>query len=124
MRQGRHGNPLCNSACQAGQIRTHCCGVSAPSSRRALGRSGHLILFIVARDPGQTAGEIRELVTRTIRTALSPRHVPDQIVTAPAIPRTLTGKKLEIPVKRILQGADPAQVASPDTLANPNNLGY
>ena len=85
---------------------------------------GQLILFIVARNPGQADTELHRLVSQTIRSSLSPRHVPDQIITAPAIPRTLTGKKLEVPVKRILQGADPAKVANPDTLANPHSLDY
>ena len=52
----------------------------------------------------------------------SPRHVPDQIRAIVAVPRTLNGKKLEVPVKRILLGEDPAQVASRDTLANPEAL--
>ena len=48
-----------------------------------------------------------------LRDALSPRHVPDTIVAVPAIPRTLTGKKLELPVKRILTGDPAAEVVSP-----------
>ncbi len=54
-----------------------------------------------------------------LRTQLSPRHVPDVIVAVPAIPRTLNGKKLEVPVKRLFQGEPPDNVASPDTLADP-----
>ena len=50
---------------------------------------------------------------------LSPRHVPDSIVAVPAIPRTLTGKKLELRSRRILQGRPPAEVISLDALANP-----
>ena len=54
-----------------------------------------------------------------LRAALSPRHVPDTVEAVPAIPRTLTGKKLELPVKRILLGAPPKDVASRDALADP-----
>ena len=49
-------------------------------------------------------------------------HVPDRIIAVPAIPRTLTGKKLETPIKRILRGGEPDQLASRDALANPDAL--
>ena len=58
----------------------------------------------------------------TLRGALSPRHAPDTIVAVPAIPRTLTGKKLELPVKRILTGAAVAEVASRDALVDPASI--
>jgi acetoacetyl-CoA synthetase len=57
-----------------------------------------------------------------LRSALSPRHVPDEIVAVPAIPRTLSGKKLEVPVKRILMGAPPDEAASRGALMNPSAL--
>ena len=57
-----------------------------------------------------------------LRSMLSPRHVPDDIYTVPAIPRTHSGKKLEVPVKRILGGAPVASVASEGSLANPGAL--
>jgi acetoacetyl-CoA synthetase len=64
------------------------------------GGPGELWLFIVADDDGDLASRIRAALRRD----LSPRHVPDQIVVVPAIPRTLSGKKLEVPVKRVLSG--------------------
>src|SRR4051794_32309178 len=77
------------------------------------GGPGELILFVVAElDDGLKAGIAGEL-----RRQLSPRHVPDAIVAVPAIPRTLTGKKLEAPVKRILRGAPADTVASRGALA-------
>ncbi|MCP2281103.1 acetoacetate--CoA ligase [Nocardia amikacinitolerans] len=85
---------------------------------------GRLVLFVVANEADQPDTELHRLVSQTIRTALSPRHVPDRIITAPAVPRTRTGKKLEVPVKRILQGADPGVVADLDTLANPASLNF
>jgi len=53
---------------------------------------------------------------------ISSRHVPDEIYEIEAIPTTLSGKKLEVPVKRILLGAEPAEVASPDALMDPRAL--
>jgi acetoacetyl-CoA synthetase len=83
--------------------------------------SDQLILFIVAAD-----GELTEAVTsdikRELRQRLSPRHVPDSILAVPTVPRTLTGKKLEVPVKRILQGANLGDVASGSALADPDSL--
>jgi acetoacetyl-CoA synthetase len=57
-----------------------------------------------------------------LRTSLSPRHIPDTITAVPAIPRNRTGKKLELPVKKILLGAQPDEVASREVLADPASL--
>ena len=57
-----------------------------------------------------------------MRSALSPRHAPDTIVAVPTIPRTMTGKKLELPVKRILLGAAVTDVVSPDALVDPGSI--
>jgi len=59
-----------------------------------------------------------------LRAALSPRHVPDEIRAVPGIPRTLSGKKLEVPVRKILLGTPVADAADPDALANPEVLAY
>ena len=61
-------------------------------------------------------------IATALRRALSPRHVPDEIVAVPAVPRNRTGKKLELPVKRILHGARPDDVAGRDVLADPTSL--
>ena len=66
--------------------------------------------------------ELRAAIGDELRRALSPRHVPDRIDQVAAIPRTLSGKKLEIPVKRILLGEPPEGVASSDSLADPVSL--
>jgi acetoacetyl-CoA synthetase len=63
-------------------------------------------------------------IRRRIREDCSPRHVPDEVIAAPAIPRTLSGKILEVPVKRILTGAPADEVASRDSLANPEALDW
>ena len=57
-----------------------------------------------------------------IRSQLSPRHVPDEIHVIGEVPRTLSGKKLEVPVKAVLRGASPDSVISVDSLANPGSL--
>jgi acetoacetyl-CoA synthetase len=90
------------------------------------GRNGELRmwLFVVLR-PGATLDE--ELVRRIkqrVREDCSPRHVPDVLAQIAEVPRTLSGKVLEVPVKRILMGAPPAQAASVDSLANPQALEY
>jgi acetoacetyl-CoA synthetase len=89
-----------------------------------LGTEGQLVLY-VALAPGVTLDD--DLVTR-VRTALrgqlSPRHVPDEIIVVPGIPRTLSGKKLEIPVRKILLGAPVDQAADPSALANPEVLRF
>jgi acetoacetyl-CoA synthetase len=88
----------------------------------AEGGSGELLLFVVAA-PGTVVDEgVRSQIAGALRRELSPRHVPDTIVAVPAIPRTLTGKKLEAPVKRILSGEPPEKVASRDSLADPAAL--
>jgi len=84
------------------------------------GGPGELWLFVVAprADPTDLEGELRTL----IRSRLSPRHVPDHVVVVDAVPRTLTGKKLEVPVKKILAGANPEIVVATSSLANPDSL--
>jgi acetoacetyl-CoA synthetase len=83
------------------------------------GGPGELLLFVQLHNGVELEDELRARLGRALRSALSPRHVPDTIEAVPAIPRTLTGKKLELPVKRILLGADHTQVASRDALADP-----
>jgi acetoacetyl-CoA synthetase len=88
------------------------------------GTAGSLRLFVVLC-PGATLDEgLRRELRRRIREDCSPRHVPDEIAQVPAVPRTLSGKLLEVPVKRILSGAAPGEVASRESLANPEALDY
>lgn len=89
---------------------------------------GELVLF-VALTPGAVLDdaafdELRAAIVRRLRTELSPRHVPDEILAVPAVPRTLSGKKLEVPVKRILGGAVADAVASRSSLADPTALDW
>ncbi|WP_327008329.1 acetoacetate--CoA ligase [Dactylosporangium sp. NBC_01737] len=88
------------------------------------GGAGELLLFVVLR-PGLTLDDaLRAAIGRELRTALSPRHVPDQVFQVDAVPRTLSGKKLEVPVKRILTGTPVDQAAAKGALANPESLRY
>ena len=81
-----------------------------------------MILFVVVRD-ALTDDVIAE-IRRRVREHCSPRHVPDRIVQIPEVPRTLSNKKLEVPVKKILLGAAPESAASRDSLANPDALDW
>ena len=84
--------------------------------------SGTLYLFVVLAPGAVLDSELCKRIEHDVRRELSPRHVPDQILGVSAVPRTLNGKKLEVPVKRLLLGAAPESVASRDTLANPTAL--
>ncbi|MBV9472603.1 MAG: acetoacetate--CoA ligase [Solirubrobacterales bacterium] len=86
------------------------------------GGLGELLLFVVPAEGVALDDALRARISAALRQELSPRHVPDTIVSVPGIPRTLTAKKLETPVKRILLGARPEEVASRDALAKPEAL--
>ena len=88
----------------------------------AEGGAGELLLFVVLRDGATLDDDLRARIGARCARELSPRHVPDTVEAVPAIPRTLTGKKLELPVKRMLRGADQARVASRDALADPTAI--
>ncbi len=83
-----------------------------------------MVMFVVLRDGATLDDELTALIKRRIREDCSPRHVPNEIHQIAEVPRTLSGKVLEVPVKRILMGADPQQAASVDSLANPRSLDY
>ncbi|MFL5865022.1 MAG: acetoacetate--CoA ligase [Solirubrobacteraceae bacterium] len=86
------------------------------------GGMGELLLFVVPAPGATVDDELLARVRTALRTQLSPRHVPDAIVPVRGIPRTLTGKKLEAPVKRLLRGEAAETVASRDSLADPGAL--
>lgn len=87
-----------------------------------LGREGELILFVALEEGAALEGALERRIAEALRTELSPRHVPDRILAVPGIPCTLSGKRLEVPIRRILLGARPEEVVSPDALANPEAL--
>jgi acetoacetyl-CoA synthetase len=81
-------------------------------------------LFVTLSDGAQLDDALRDRVAQTIRTVCSARHVPDEILLAPAIPRTLTGKRIEVPVKRLLQGLDQAQAVNAGVVDNSDVLDW
>jgi acetoacetyl-CoA synthetase len=83
--------------------------------------AGDLLLFVVLADGADLAG-VTSAVKVAVRTSLSPRHVPGAVIAVPSIPRTLSGKKCEVPVKRILAGADVSGAISRDALADPQDF--
>jgi len=86
---------------------------------------GYWMPLFVAVKPGVILDEaLRIRINEVIRTEVSPRHVPDEILAVPGIPHTLTGKKLEVPVKRILQGASPTAVVSVGAIDRPDLIDY
>ena len=88
------------------------------------GAENFMPLFVVLRDGAELTEELAKAIKARIREDCSPRHVPNEIVTVAEVPRTLSGKVLELPVKRILQGTPPDQAASRDSLANPEALDF
>jgi acetoacetyl-CoA synthetase len=88
------------------------------------GTEGWLLLFVVLREGSALDDELAAEIRRRLRDDCSPRHVPDEIRQIAEVPRTLSGKALEVPVKRILTGTPPEKAASRDSLANPEALDY
>jgi acetoacetyl-CoA synthetase len=85
---------------------------------------GWMPLFIVLREGAELDDGLRKEIARRVRAQCSPRHVPDEVFAIEAVPRTLSGKVLEVPVKRILMGTPADKAASRDSLANPAALDY
>jgi acetoacetyl-CoA synthetase len=88
------------------------------------GTEGWMPLFVVLREGAELDEDLVRDVKRRIREQCSPRHVPDEVYAIAEVPRTLSGKVLEVPVKRILTGTPAERAASRDSLANPEALDY
>jgi acetoacetyl-CoA synthetase len=86
------------------------------------GGAGRLLLFVALAEGLDLDEALHQRLAIALRTQLSPRHVPDAIHQVAALPRTLSGKKLEVPVKKILQGASIDDAAAKGALANPDSL--
>jgi acetoacetyl-CoA synthetase len=85
---------------------------------------GWMPLFVVLRDGVSLDDDLVGQIRRRVREDCSPRHVPDEILAIAEVPRTLSGKVLEVPVKRILMGTPVDEAASRESLANPAALDY
>ena len=79
-------------------------------------------LFVVMREGVELDETLKERIRRELRTRCSPRHVPDSIHGVREVPYTISGKKMETPVKKILMGIEPSKAASLDTMRNPHAL--
>jgi acetoacetyl-CoA synthetase len=88
------------------------------------GTEGWMPLFVVLREGVELDADLTAEIKRRIRTECSPRHVPNEIIQIEEVPRTLSGKVLEVPVKRILMGTPVDRAASRDSLANPAALDW
>ena len=83
-----------------------------------------MYLFAVLKEGAKLTEELKERMKRAIRENCSPRHVPNEILEVPDLPKTLNGKKVEVPVKKILMGVPADQAVNPDSLANPEALKF
>jgi len=90
----------------------------------ALGRASFMPLFVVLRADAALDDALKGRIRARIRGDVSPRHVPDEIYAIAEVPRTLSGKKLEVPVRRILLGVPVEQAASIDSMTNPGSIAY
>ncbi len=88
------------------------------------GSESRMPLFVVMKKGMELNEEIRDKVKITIRKEYTPRHVPDEIIRVDAIPYTISGKKMETPIKKILAGQDPGKVISLDAVRNPESLRF
>lgn len=89
-----------------------------------LGRESYMPLFVVLRPGATLSEELKTRIVTTVRHRLSARHVPNEIFQIAEVPRTLTGKKLELPIKRLLFGQPPEKVLNRDSLANPASVDW
>jgi acetoacetyl-CoA synthetase len=86
------------------------------------GRSSFMPLFVVLQEGVELDDDLESRIKSSIKENASPRHVPNEIFAVPEIPKTLNGKKLEVPVKKILSGTPPEEAASRESLSNPASL--
>ena len=83
-----------------------------------------LLLFVVLKDGVQLTDELKDTINRQIRSYCSPRHVPNGVFEIEEVPRTLNGKKLEVPIKKILMGVPPEQAVNRGSMSNPQSLEF
>ena len=86
--------------------------------------SDYMPLFVVLNEGVELTDDLKKKINATLRSEYSPRHVPDEIVAAPDIPYTISGKKLEAPVKKILMGKPVEKAANVDSMKNPGSLDF
>ena len=89
-----------------------------------LRRESYMPLFVVLREGVQLDAPLEEIIRNKIRTQLSARHVPNEVIAVAEIPRTLTGKKMELPIKKLMLGSPIEKIANPDAMSNPGSLQF
>ena len=90
----------------------------------ALGQASYMPLFVMLREGATLDEALKEKIKAKIRQDISPRHVPDDIFAVPQIPKTLSGKKMELPIRKILLGQPVEQAANPDAMSNPESIQF
>jgi acetoacetyl-CoA synthetase len=93
-------------------------GVELPGGRY------YMPLFVVLREGVTLDDTLKATIKQKLRTTISPHHVPDEILAIPSVPRTLSGKKLEVPVKKLFMGVPVEKAASADAMSNPQSIDY
>lgn len=89
-----------------------------------LGRDSYMPLFVVLREGDTLSDDLRQRIKQTLRQNVSPRHVPDDIFIIKEVPYTLSGKKMEVPIRKILLGSDIQKAANPGAMRNPETIQY
>ena len=89
-----------------------------------LGRDSFMPLFVVMTDGVTFDDGVKEQINQAIRTSVSARFIPNEIIEITEVPRTMSGKKLEVPVKKLLLGGDPAKVVNRDSMASPDSFDF
>lgn len=90
----------------------------------SLGHESYMPLFIVLREGTELTDDLQKQIKSKLRSEVSPRHVPNDIFVIDEVPYTLSGKKLEIPVRRVLLGQDPDKVVNRGAMRNPQVMAY
>ena len=89
-----------------------------------LGRDSYLPMFVVLREGAELDDGLRERIRQQLRTNVSPRHIPDDFFTIAEVPYTLSGKKMEVPIRKILLGLDVGKAANPGAMRNPETIDF
>ena len=89
-----------------------------------LGRESYMPLFVVLREGAQLDDALKQRIKQILRKEVSPRHVPNEIILIEQVPYTLSGKKMEVPIRKILLGIDIEQAANPGAMRNPESIDF
>jgi acetoacetyl-CoA synthetase len=90
----------------------------------ALGRESYMPLFVVLREGVELDESLKQKIKQKVRQDISPRHVPNEILIVEQVPYTLSGKKMEVPIRKILLGQPVEQAANPGAMRNPESLQF